>query len=525
MRVIVAACLMVTVGSGQVPQGLLTAAGSAPGGVPTGAFCLTDASGAATSWNWTPTVTPLSGVFTANLLTPPCVVKHMSGLSLIADAGQFEAYGPTGVVLTTPLTTSFGNGALFVYSPLGYMAVKPDGNVWLTTATFPGQLTELTLTGQVVQTVNLPAPTSTFTGPNGQTSITADFIPKLIDSDSQGNVWVGGNDRVVRVSAGGVVSPLLTIPGNGVDTMDVDPSGRLWVLSQAGTSSATLYRVNAQSTITLTLPVPNTRTFDIDGCGRLHLLVAQGVSNAVVEVREGLSGAVVDTLQLGTPPSLLSPGLGLEPDLMLDTDGGFWVRNDALIDRFDRTGALTASLTDCASGGARANQLHAGDATGIHLASVIDRDSDADADGVANARELELGFDPFDSTSTPYQLTLVGQPLVGGTLSIAATIPPDAGLFYGIGASLGTDGIAVPPTFCPLVPLSNDAFFSFWLQLTTTTNLVSGAFGVLDATGSATMSVPLPGVSLGGVQLSFALLTLSGGDVATVTDALTVPLP
>lgn len=499
-----------------VPSGLWGASSAAG---PTGAVCRIEGAGPPTTFPWTPTVTPLTGPVTGDLITPPCVAKHMAGVVLVADAGRFDAFATAGPAFGVPLTTSFGSpGAFEVYAPLGLLAVKPDGNVWVTTSTYPPFLTEVSVTGAVVQPVPLPGGLTSLPGPTGPILV-AEFVPERLVADGLGVCWVGSDADLVRVAPDGTTTVLLDAPGGELSGLDVDPLARPWILADGGTPQATLHRLLPDAASDLAVPVPGASAFDLDACGRPHVLVG-----ASLQVRDGATGALVEVRSLAGAPTLAFPLPGQPPRLTVDPDGGAWVRSVGLIDRFDADGTLVFSTSDCQPGVAQSARLDAGDATGLHLAAVLDRDGDADQDGVPNGRELELGTDPFDAADRPARLQVTTPPTVGGTLTLAASLPGEAGRPYLVAAARGTAGIPLGPASCRVVPLALDGLFQVWLQQVATGAAV-GAFGLLDPAGAATVSVALPPTALGGLEAYFALVTLEGGRVREISDATRVVLP
>lgn len=524
MRLLGLSCLaLVTALPAQVPSGFWTAWGGAPSA---GVVCGTAASGQSLgSFPFASTQFQSTGPLVATIITPPFVAKHMTGLVLVSDMGSIAAYGPGGLALTTPLSFSFGTSALGIIRPLGLLAVRPNGNVVATTATFPPVATEYTIAGTLVRTYNLPYNLVTIPGP--VPSQTSDFVPARLVSSPSGTVWVAsGSGRYFGLEPNGnLVGPFEAAVGN-VEKLECDPQGRLWFLGQGPQFGAyTLARFDAPGVLGVSTALTSVESFDVDGCGRPHILRRAGATGLEVQVRDPSTLGLLDTVPLATGAVAGVITLGLAAEIVMDTVNNYWVRQEGASDLYRPDGSLIASGWDCsAQAGARFRQIDAGDGTGLHLVSVIDRGGDADLDGFANGVELESGSDALDPLSTPTSLSLGAPLVVGGLVSVNGSWPQFGGMPYAVGLSGGTSGLSLGPGTCLRLALSADSVFDTWLLVAP---LVSGAIGNLSATGAFTMSFALPPFPVGNLSVFAAAVVgdASGGPAQAVSLPLALTLP
>ena len=110
-------------------------------------------------------------------------------------------------------------------------------------------------------------------------------------------------------------------------------------------------------------------------------------------------------------------------------------------------------------------------------------------------------------------------------LAVAVNLPADAGLPYLFGLSATPGLIPLLPGDCRSVPLAPDALFLAWFNGLGAA--IPGAFGTVSPTGAAQTTFNLPSTPLGGIPVTFALVTIEANGVAlrTVTDPLTLTLP
>lgn len=335
----------------------------------------------------------------------------------------------------------------------------------------------------------------------------------------------------MRVFASGVLGVAPSLPNGSLTAIEVDSTGRLWALdvTQIPGVPPAFYRLAAGgSSISLALNVLGAQAFDVDACDRLHVLVASSAAAAQIEVRDGETGAVIATTPVtGTLPSVGAIGIGDAIDFVLDVDGSYWIKLGGFVDHVSATGMVLGNYFDCAGGGTSSKQNAGGDATGYHLATIIDPFGDIDFDGSLNRREVVLGSDPFDPNVTPTTLSVISPPTPGTNLVLAATIPSEAGFPYLFGLSFGQGGIPVPGAECREIPLQLDPLLFAWVDLITNSGFPPTAAGLLDASGSTNLIIPIPATPLGSVPLSFCLITAepSGGSFSTISDTAAFLVP
>lgn len=443
-----------------------------------------------------------AGVVVASFVYPgidgPMLCKHPNGTVWTVSSSAAGSLIPYTVA---------GAGIPIAASGVNQICADAFGGLWTFEGGFfsPSVLRRRTAAGAPVLTVT-PA---NFLG-------AADMA-----GDPLGNVWLldaASTGGLRRVNQSGTVSAPIgaaAATGAGLD-LAVEPSGRVWRLSQGSGGTPLLTRFNNAGTGPLPIPVPGALSLAMDRCGRPVVLKDTGGVTSL-DVLNPANGAVIVNIPL--------PGPGIYDSLAIDGAGNHWLTSNTqlIFSVFDAAGAPLVSVPVALP----MFSFSIGDRTGLHVATVLAPGADSDLDGVASNVEIPLGTNPLDPASVPPALLLSGTPAAGSSFALGLSIPAQAGFPFVTGASLGSAGIPLAPPDCRVIPLSADFLLAWWLG---PSNVVatSPVSGVLDALGAGSGSVGLPpGPGFGGLPLFFAAATLNPltGTVASLTPALPVVLP
>jgi hypothetical protein len=170
-----------------------------------------------------------------------------------------------------------------------------------------------------------------------------------------------------------------------------------------------------------------------------------------------------------------------------------------------------------------------GDATGLIMASVINRDLDADADSYINRTEFRLGSDPLDPANHPPGLTVSQIP--GSTPPVLWINYQDTaahvGYPYFIAMSFGSNpGIPLSSFNYPNLPLNADDLF--YLSLGPYPNIFSNFSGLVPGPSGnvqAFLNVPA-GIPANFFSVFFGAATyaFTGNTLVPLAIASSVPL-
>jgi hypothetical protein len=204
-------------------------------------------------------------------------------------------------------------------------------------------------------------------------------VPYGVAVDRDGFVWVSnsyGNSvtRLDPVSGATTTTPVGFFPTH----LGAAPDGTIWVAEKESVT-----RLDAAGGLLGSADAfgfPLGLTFTLGG----EVWVAQQNSHEVLRFDAG--GAL-----LGSIPTAWRPrGISARGDGTVEV----LCRLGGVVQRFDADGVLLGEVASATPDGL-------GDLTGLGFALCVDPTGDADGDGVSNALEAQLGFDPLSASSSP----------------------------------------------------------------------------------------------------------------------------
>lgn len=349
--------------------------------------------------------------------------------------------------------------------------------------------------------------TATFTWSSNALNTAAG--PTVMRGAAGGLVWVlcPGSNRITRIQGNAAQNINLTSTGAfGPLHLAVLPDGRALV-SSTGSAQVAVVPVNS-SNITLQSVGIVPHRMVADGDMSLWVMSAAGV---VRRLR-------TDTFALISSFTLPS---GSYTGMHLCADGSLLFEETmaGLALRFRADGVLLSSTV------LGAPTTTSNDPTGMELVGHLQRDVDADGDGVTSAEECCRNTNPLDASNHPPLLALAATPL-GHQVSVTA---PDCGgmsvllLANLAGSSALSLGVGTGGT-APYWDLELD---SLALQLAATPLSLASFFngfgwGVLDVNGQLAAAIQVPAWLPAGilpVGLAAAVLTPTGG---VITSSVTI---
>lgn len=227
-------------------------------------------------------------------------------------------------------------------------------------------------------------------------------LPSGLAIDGSNRAWVAdvGTDRLLRISTDGVIERVVAVESCPREVA-VDRAGNVWVGAQC--------------------PQPRLFKFDSDGAPVGNWPVPGTILGSLVADREGavwVSTPLTNSIHRFSPEGALRAsygGIASATSISIDGEGMLWITGDnaSVVTRFDpRAGAVIDVVRTGASPRGR------GDMTGLTRAMIVDPTGDVDGDRHPNAREIDLGSNPFSARSVPFMW-------LAGNVNLGAGNPQD----------------------------------------------------------------------------------------------------